>query len=72
MTQATDQKVVPGARTRQADNIVTDGTSEYGGEVTQSQDLRYVKSLFMRLRAWWHRRRSSRRDRTQTTAPPTQ
>jgi hypothetical protein len=46
--------------------------SKQEDEVTQDQDLRYVKSLFMRLRTWWHRRRSSHRDRTQTTDPPAQ
>jgi hypothetical protein len=56
-----------------AGNVVTDKAAKNRGEVTQSQDFRYVKTLFMRLRAWWHRRRSRLGDRTgTTTTPPTE
>ena len=43
-----------------ANNVVTNEAANGRGKVTQSQDWRYAKSLVVRLRAWWHRRRSRR------------
>jgi hypothetical protein len=32
--------------------------------MTQSDDVRYVESMFARLRAWWRKRRSHQVDAT--------